>query len=314
MPTFGDGVYQFGGVPTLSGGLPIVAGNVYWVSSVLGSSANDGTRERPFNTLARALDFSTVNDCIVLMPAHAETLNSTLVFNIDQAGTIVWGLGEYDYRPLYTVSGSGNHAIIAAANCRVHNIRFLAGSTSIAYGMYISAKGARITNCMFEEPAAASSANFDEGLITGATANEADGLSVENCVFYQISGASSAGIVIDGNHNDIRILNNRFLGHWTSGGSPIYSASTVAMYNIEVGWNMISNSQSTDTNQQYGIFFDTVTGMGWVHNNYVICESSAVGPADGIVVNATCTIATVNNYISGESGESGLLAPAVYAS
>ena len=91
-PTYSDMVYHMGGVPS-NAAFPFVVGNVYFVSSVTGSSANDGkTKDTPFNTFARAMAFTTTNDCVVLMPGHAETISTTADFAVDQAGLIVWEL------------------------------------------------------------------------------------------------------------------------------------------------------------------------------------------------------------------------------
>lgn len=313
MPTFGDGVYQYGGVPTLSGGLPIVAGNVYWVSSLLGSSANDGTKDKPFNALARALDFSTINDCIMLMPGHAENITTTGVFAIDQAGTIVWGLGEYDYRPTFTFTVAAAYAKIEAANVRVHNVKFVAGTTATAHGLSVEAKGCKVTDCVFEE-VKASTYCFHDALtnVAGTTDTDIDGLHIEGCVFYQPTNVSSGCILITGAHHDITILNNRFTAGYTSGtdaGPPIYMPDTATIYNLNVGWNYISTAITSGT---AGIEIGSVTGYGAVHHNCVQSESS-VSVSPGITVSATATIGCFENYYSGESGESGVLDPAAYS-
>jgi hypothetical protein len=312
MPTFSDMVYHSGGVPALSGGLPIVAGNVYWVSSLLGSSANDGTKDKPFNTLSRALDFSTINDCIMLMPGHVENITTTGVFAIDQAGTIVWGLGSYDYRPTFTHNTAAAYAKIEAANVWVHNIKFVAGTTATAHGLYVEAVGAKVTNCVFEE-VVASTYCYHDALITGGTDNEADGLHVENCIFYQPTAAGSGSIIIDGAHNDLNILNNQFTCGWSSGGTggaAILMADTATVYNLNIGWNRISHSLTSGT---VGVSVATVAGYGFIYNNYIQNESTVSDPSGGISVSATTTIGCFENYFSGESVESGVLAPAAYS-
>jgi hypothetical protein len=310
-------VYHSGGIPTAPG-MPLILGNVYFVSSVTGSSGNDGTKDRPYLTVAQAIVNSTLNDCIVVMPGHTETISSTvaggssLSFHIDSShvNLTIWGVGNYDYMPTFTQTAQIE---LKGANAYLHNLKFVAGSTALAIGAWIDAKGVTIDGCRFEE-VAATTLTFNEGIITSATANAADGLTITNNTFYMDSGKSSGAIIIAGAHHDLTINYNKIAGWFSSGGGPIYSDSTVAMKNIEVGWNMIANTQSTITNSDLGIKFDSKTGTGYIHNNYIICEASGVGPAEGVIVNATSTIGTFNNYVSGESGESGLLTPLVYAS
>ena len=312
MPTFGDMVYHMGGVPALSGGLPVVTGNVYWVSSLVGSSANDGTKDRPFNTIARALDFSTINDCIMLMPGHVENITTTGVFDVDQAGTIVWGLGEYDYRPTFTHNTAAAYAIISAANVHLHNIKFVAGTTATNTGLYVAAKGAKITNCRFEE-VAASTYTYNECLITGATANEADGLTVANCEFYQncAGSISSGAIIISGAHNDVKITNNRLYGGWTTGGC-IVAGSTAAIYGLEITHNLISNTQSSGTKSGICVLSDA--GQGVIAYNCVIAAgSSGQNLGAAIQVSASGTMGVFENYVAGRPGESGRLDPAVFS-
>lgn len=311
MPTFGDQVYQHGGVP-VGTQLPFIAGNTYFVSSLTGSSSNDGTKDKPYNTVTRAMAFCTINDCLVLLPGHVETITTSADFAMNQAGMTVWGVGNYDYRPTFTAGATAGFANITAANVHIHNLKFVAGASGTAHAIKIEAKGFKATNCMFQDGAPASSMFYDEVIITGATAGEADGLRIEYCQFEHHEGISTGCIIIGGAQNDVRIYGNRISGSFTSGAGPIYGDSTVAIYGLDVGWNMIANAESSV--QQVGITFDSKVGFGYIYHNYIQAESSGAGGATPIVVvNATCTIGCFENYHSGESGESGLLTPVAYA-
>jgi len=311
-PTYSDMVYHMGGVPANSQ-MPLIVGNVYFVSSLLGSSAYDGkTKEFPFNTVTRAMDFTTVNDCLLLMPGHVETITTSADFAMDQAGMTIWGLGNYDYRPTFTAGATAGFANITAANVHIHNLKFVAGASGTAHAIKVEAKGFKATNCLFQDGAPASSMFYDEVIITGATAGEADGLRIEFCQFEHHEGISTGCIMIAGAQNDVRIYGNRISGSFTSGAGPIFGDSTVAIYGLDVGWNMIANAETSV--QMVGITFDTVAGFGYIYHNYIQAESSGAGGATPVVVvNATCTVGCFQNFHSGESGESGLLTPAVYA-
>jgi len=316
-------VYHLGGVPALSGGLPIIVGNVYFVSSVIGSSAYDGSRDKPYRTVQDALNKSTNNDCIILMPGHTESLTTTgntvssgaLTVDSSHVNVTVWGLGNYDYQPTFTLSSASAKVQIAGANTRLHNIKLISGTTATANGILVEAKGAMITNCRFEE-VVASTYCFHDCITTSDTNNGSDGLYVANCYFQQPTAAGSCSILILGAHHEVTILNNDFVCGWTSAGTaeaPILMADTVSIYGLNIGYNRISVAMASGT--AFGINVGSKVGKGCIHNNYVQCESSAAG-GDGIpavLVNATATISCINNYISGESGESGLLSPPVYA-
>jgi hypothetical protein len=318
MTTFGDQVYQHGGVPVGAAPLPLIMGNVYFVSSVTGSSGNDGTKERPYLTVGQAIVNSTNNDCIIVMPGHTETISSTvaggssLCFHVDSShvNLTIWGVGNYDYMPTFTQTAKIE---LKGANCTLHGCKFVSGSTALDQAAQVTAKGVTISGCRFEE-VAASTYCYQEGIVVGSADNDSDGCTIKDCVLYMDSGQSSGAIIITGAHHDLTILRNKVAGWFSSGGGPIFSADTVAMKNVEVGWNMIANTQSTATNTYVGIRFDSKTGTGYIHNNYIQSETSGDGGATPVVVvNATCTIGCFQNFHSGESVESGLLTPVVYA-
>ncbi|MHA2377569.1 MAG: hypothetical protein ACXAB9_15555, partial [Candidatus Thorarchaeota archaeon] len=279
---------------------------------------NDGTKDRPYLTVAQAIVNSTLNDCIVVMPGHTETISSTvaggssLSFHIDSShvNLTIWGVGNYDYMPTFTQTAKIE---LKGANAYLHNLKFVSGSTNLDMACAIQAKGVTLDGCRFEE-VAASTFCYQEGILVGGTDSDADGTTIKNCILYMDSGQSSGAIIISGAHHDLTINRNKIAGWFSSGGGPIYSNDTASMKNIEVGWNLIANTQSTATNTYVGIYFDSKTGTGYIHNNYIQSETSGDGGATPVVVvNATCTIGCFENLHSGESLESGLLTPAVYA-
>ena len=315
MPTFGDMVYHLGGVPAAAG-LPLILGNVYFVSSVTGSSGNDGTRDKPYLTVAQAIVNSTLNDCIIVMPGHTETISSTvaggssLCFHVDSShvNLTIWGVGNYDYMPTFTQTAKIE---LKGANCHLYNLKFVSGSTNLDQAMQITAKGVKVEGCRFEE-VAASTYCYDECLITGATANDAEGLHIANCLFYQDSAESSGGIIVPINQNNVKITNNRFYGTWTTGGGPIVLSSTVAVIGLEITHNLISNTQSSATKSGITVLSDAAQGIV-AYNCLVTAGSSAQNLGTGIQVSASGTIGVFENYVTGRPGESGRLDPAVFS-
>ena len=322
MTTFGDQVYQHGGVPVGSAPLPLIMGNTYFVSSVSGSSGNDGTKERPYLTIQQAIINSTNNDCIICMPGHTETIsstvatNSSLTFHVDSShvGLTIWGVGEYDYRPTFTIGAAAANIELMGANCRLHNLKFLAGTTATANCILVDAVGVKITNCLFEE-VPASTYCFHDVITTASTDNAADGLHVEGCFFYQPMDDASGSIVFLGAHQDATILNNKFICGWTSGGTghpAIYGADTASFAGLEIAYNKIVGALASGT---VGIHLATEATLsyGWIHNNYIgVTTSGGVVGTEGVLVGTSCNIMCFENYYTCEPLEQGALRPVAY--
>lgn len=312
-PTYSDMVYHLGGVPVNSE-LPFISGNVYFVCS---SGGNDGTNrgvtvDEPFASIDYALAQSTLNDCIILLPGHAETLSATGIFDIDKEGVTIWGLGHYDRRPTFTITATAGGLECNAADIHVHNVKLVAGIKNIDQGVDINAKGVKLTNVWMEE-VSASSYSFDYFVGTDATANNADGFWIEGCDFLCAAthGLSTGGIVLNAVQNDFKILNNRFMGWWTTGAvGPISCASTAPMYNFRIEGNMIVNAQSTAAGNP-GITLEADNAIGIVANNYVLQRHDTTA---GISVPTTGAVLVAENYVTGAPNESAKLHPDAYSS
>jgi len=115
-------------------GVPIVMSNpgkVFWVnnSSVLapngvgGSDGNDGTYQRPFSTIDKAINSTTASrgDIIFVMPGHAETVALSTSIGFDVAGIAIIGLGKGTLRPTLTMSAVASSLVFSAANMVLQN-------------------------------------------------------------------------------------------------------------------------------------------------------------------------------------------------
>lgn len=122
-------------------------GRVYFVSSTLGSDTGgnyDGkTPHYPLATVGKALSYIQAaedgtrytNDSVVfLLPEHAETISAASALSTNTvtglylgvAGTKVIGLGKGAQRATFTFDTADTaKATIAAADCRIENVRFL---------------------------------------------------------------------------------------------------------------------------------------------------------------------------------------------
>lgn len=101
MTTFADGLYQYGGTPVASAGLPFPAtGNAFFVNPVSGSDGNSGkTPSEAFSTLYKAHAMCTAgnNDVVFLIGNGGTTatarLSTALAQTITPAatvGTLLW--------------------------------------------------------------------------------------------------------------------------------------------------------------------------------------------------------------------------------
>lgn len=98
------------GVPTMGmgPGIPATTGNVYFVSSLVGSDGNTGSATSPYATLKFAYSKCIANngDTVVAMPGHAETISAAAGLSLNIVGVTVVGLGEGATRPTLTFATS----------------------------------------------------------------------------------------------------------------------------------------------------------------------------------------------------------------
>lgn len=326
MPTFADMVYQLGGMP-VSGELPLCVGKVLFVSSSKGNDTEyDGlTKDKPYATIDKAIAMSTHDDMIILMPGHTEAITTTAVFNVDKDHLTIWGMGEYDRRPSFNITtASGNRVVVSGANCRLHNIKITAGTTkAVQVALYVEDKGAKITNCHFEEGASTGTSHtkdaFQRVILTGATANEADGLTVQNCVIDAPSSLKTSAIEIGAVMDDIALINNRIAANCATGTfAPIYCAATGLIKNWTVMANTITNTFATTTAPGIKILGEAAGSNGVIAYNLIAQGSSdlATFQTNTILISATGTGQWIvaENYVCGKIQKSGVLCPAVVTS
>jgi len=228
MTTFGDLIYQMGGVPVTG---DFTTGNVFFVSSGSGSNSNPGkAKNAPFATLDYAIGQCTATngDIIYLMPGHAET---TTAIAADVAGVTILGLGRGRARPTITASTTASDLIdVTVANVTIQNIR-LVGAASGCTGLIHLAAAADFAcvNCSLEHGAAPTSAVRGTGLNPR--------FRFEGCTFLGTAAGPNYGIEMTGSachcHN-FEVVNCTF-NYGTSSGlddGAIATAKTVTGINI----------------------------------------------------------------------------------
>src|SRR4051812_38254134 len=83
----------------------IITGNVYYVDSVGGSDANDGSENYPFATLNTCMSSVTGSngDVVIIKSGHTETISSALTLS---KCVRIFGLGTGSSRPKFPPSAA----------------------------------------------------------------------------------------------------------------------------------------------------------------------------------------------------------------
>lgn len=185
LTRFPHGVSSFG-LPIVGSGPVFTTGTVFFVSSVTGSSANDGlSPDYPFATIDFAIGNCTANqgDHIVVMPGHVETVTTTNVLVCDVAGITIVGMGYGASRPKVNLTATASVVTISAASVTINNILFTGGIDAIVTPIVISG-----ADCILEGIETRDVTGQATDFITTTAA--ADRLTIRNWVHR---GATAAG-------------------------------------------------------------------------------------------------------------------------
>jgi len=172
MTTFGDQLYQYGGVPV--GGV-FTTGSNFFVHSGTGSDGNTGKKpSEALATLDVAVGKCTANkgDVIYCMPGHAETLSTVDGVDIDVAGVTVIGLGNGSLRPTFTYSATAGEMVIGAANVTVKGLRFVPGISAVVKAIDVEATFSHATVDDCEFAAGAAGFEFNAAITVNTTATD----------------------------------------------------------------------------------------------------------------------------------------------
>ncbi len=106
-------------------------GKIFWVSNssvatpngIGGSDSNPGTFNKPFSTIANAINNCVANrgDIIFVLPGYTQTITNGTSIVPDVAGVAIVGLGEGNLRPIISFSATTSNIILSGANSSIKN-------------------------------------------------------------------------------------------------------------------------------------------------------------------------------------------------
>lgn len=307
-------------------GVPLLQaqpGQVFWVGNgttllpgcVGGSDGNNGTYQRPFATLQKALNACSANtgDIIFVKPGHAESISSAAILLLNKAGVAIIGLGAGANRPTLTFTTAATANIpVTAANISIQNILFKANFADIASVFTATSTNTPtdfvVDNCEFRD--GSNVLNFLSIITGNATANSMNGLTfTRNRISSLGTTAATTAIKLSSDTDRVAIRDN--YGNWAvlNDTAAMLAAGTVQVTNLDFGRNVLQRPNTSST----GGSFISGSGNAWTghcYDNYMYQVDNTAGI--WIATGHGTALGFSNNFspITGAADKSALINPA----
>lgn len=262
---------------------------------------------RFFATVNAAIGACTANagDTILVLPGHTETVTSTSIAH-NVAGVSVIGLGSGANRPTFTFSTATATITVTAANGMWKNCRFIANFADVAaaFTMGLTSTDFQLLGNDFLETG--TDLNWFNIVVTGSTANAADGLTVSGNRAYMIDAAAKAFISILGitarfTANDNLVVNGR-----TTDTAAFLTMSSLAVTLAEIQRNHLVDIGGSTANATGQLITGSSTACsGFVGFNTV----NSLNTTSALLATAGTKFAYQENYVSGAADKQGTLHP-----
>ena len=264
MPTrFPSGVSSYG-IPVF-GGLDIPANaTVLFVDSghASRSDGNPGTDpDRPLSTIDAAIGLCAANngDHIMVMPGHAETV--TAVITLDVAGVTIWGWGYGRAKPAITISGAIDGITVTAANCHIHNLRFIGATASVTAHINVAAADLLVTQCQFDQAATP---------LWSITVASGDRGHFKDCKWLGTADGPDGAFDVESSGSDDWIIEDCFMNYVTLGMDLAVfraNADTASGWIIKnvVAIGLDGAAQFLDFNSSAAVNEGLITDSAWSH-------------------------------------------------
>ena len=288
-----NGVSSFG-IPVLApgGNLP-VSGSYYFVDGTTGADGNEGSWSSPKASITGALGSCVANngDVIVVMAGYTAAVSAAAGLALSVAGVTIVGLGNGTNRPTITFDTTTAATMsITAANVTVENFIFdLTGFDAIVAPISPTGADFSLLNCDIETGDATNQAAL--AVLTTAAATR---LTVAGCTFHGTADAGTATAIRIVGGAGHKIINNSFIGAYTTSLGAIDNVTTACTEAVVQG-NLINNLSASSAKAM--VFVATSTGiisnnrmqvltgtapitgaaMSWVGGNYYAATIATAG-------------------------------------
>lgn len=261
-----------------------LVGNVFFVNNTATGASNLSTRGTdpsvPLSTIDYAIRRCTAahGDIIVVMPGHAETINTNTVIVCNVSGIRFIGVGVGRNRPTLTWSTLASATIVVS----VANISW--------------------ENFVFDLTGV-------DAIVSGFTCDAADDCAFRNCEFITNSG--TAGCVTAITFGATTACNRwivegcHFWGPATNSGT-----TTTAQITYTKGTDFICQNNKFTGKMTQAITNAAAVLRGWIHNNVFVVYTGT----KAINVHASSTPMCSNNRINVPSGTAPIVAAAGFMS
>lgn len=300
------------------GGGGVYPGRTFWVKPAADADyakffadhnvVEDGTNS-VYNTVDAAISACLAGrgDVIYVAPGHTETVTASSIAH-DVAGVMVVGLGHGESRPTFTYGAAAATITVSADNCGWTNCRFIANFADVASAFTLStAKSFKLEGCTFLDTS--SILNFLSILVTDATNNRADGLTVVGNFVETLAATQNAFISILANQDRIRIEGNDVTKAATNDAGQFITLSSKVITGARIRNNTLVIVGATGAT--VGIFLtgSATTCTGIVAYNLV----ASLDTTSELIATPGTGLKYFENYYTGTADASGKLWPVVDA-
>lgn len=292
----------------LAAGLPPVTGKYWFVCNATGASGSDNSKgnkpDRPLSTIQKANDLASANDCVVLMAGHAETVTATNVA-LSKAGVQYIGLGAGLARPTFTFGAAAATITVTGANVSLKNCVFIANFADVAAAITLgAAKDFTVDGSSFIDTS--SILNFLSCVVTGATNNAADGLTVTNNYVQSLPATDGAFISVLGNLNRLNASDNFVNKAATNDAGHFLTVAAKVLLGAKVYRNTLNVVGATTSAVAVFATGSSTTNTGVLAYNL----TTSLDTTAALFITAALNFAVHENYMSGVVAASGTLFPA----
>ena len=294
-----------------SGSIPTTTGTYYFVNSAttgdsIGSAGNDGkSPQSPLATVQQAIDKCTAGkgDVIILMPGHAETVTATSIA-LNKSGVSVVGLGQGLLRPTFTYGAAAATVTVSAANCSWSNTHHIANFLDVASAFTIgAAKDFKLDGNTFYDNS--SILNFLVIVTTGATNNDADGLTLTGNRWGGLAATSGAFVSILANERRLYVADNVVNKVSTNNAGQFITLSSKLITDAYIGGNRLTVTGAAGTTVGVFLTGSGTTSTGLVEYNRV----ASLDTTGALIATANTGLYYIENYYTGALDASGAVWP-----